>query len=292
MSNMPENTIDTDFRCGTIALAGRPNVGKSTLLNALVGQKVSITSRKSQTTRSQITGIRTLDRVQYIFVDTPGFQTRYGGALNRSMNRTVKATLGTADIVLFVVEANRFGPEDEQALALVPADTTTLLIANKLDRVNDKAKLPEFLQQMAGLRHFAEIVPLSAKRPDHVEQLLTLVGTHLPQGEPIYDEETLTEHSERFLATEIVREKVFRLTGDELPYMSTVIIDKFEQEGRLRRIFVSILVDRPNHKAMVIGAKGAKLKEISSQARLDMEKLFDGPVYLEVWVKVKKAESQ
>ncbi len=287
------NTMhETDFRCGTIALAGRPNVGKSTLLNALVGQKVSITSRKSQTTRSQITGIRTLDRVQYIFIDTPGFQTRYSGALNRTMNRTVKATVDTADVVLFVVEANHFGPEDEKALSVIPANTTTLLIANKLDRIRDKAKLPEFLQQMASLRNFCEIVPLSAKRPDHVQALLQLIGGYLPQGEPIYDEDTLTEHNERFLAAEIIREKVFRLTGDELPYTSTIVIDKFEEEGRLRRIFATILVDRPSHKAIVIGAKGAKLKQISSQARLDMEQLFDGPVYLEVWVKVKKLEAQ
>lgn len=283
---------ETDFRCGTIALAGRPNVGKSTLLNALVGQKVSITSRKSQTTRSQITGIRTLDRVQYIFIDTPGFQTRYTGSLNRTMNRTVKATVDSVDVVLFIVEANRFGAEDEKVLSLIPADTKTLLIANKLDCIKDKAKLPEFLQQMAALRHFCEIVPLSAKRPDHVQALLKLVGSHLPQAEPVYDEDTLTEHNERFLATEIIREKIFRFTGDELPYTSTVIIDKFEEHGRLRRIFATILIDRPSHKAIVIGAKGAKLKEISTQARLDMEQLFDGPVYLEVWVKVKKLESQ
>ncbi|AQG99300.1 GTPase Era [Caballeronia cordobensis] len=275
------------FRCGMVAIVGRPNVGKSTLMNALVGQKVSITSRKAQTTRHRITGINTLDDAQYIFVDTPGFQTRHSGALNRSLNRAVTSTLTSVDAILFVIEAGRFGPDDQKVLDLIPAGTPTLLIANKLDRVGDKDSLFPFMQQMSGLRDFREIVPLSAKHPEDVKRLMAVVKPYLPEGEPIYGEDDLTDRSERFLAAEILREKVFRWTGDELPYTSTVLIDKFETEGRLRRVFATILVDRDMHKAMIIGQKGAKLKQISTEARLDMEKLFDGPVYLETFVKVK-----
>jgi GTP-binding protein Era len=275
------------FRCGMVAIVGRPNVGKSTLMNALVGQKVSITSRKAQTTRHRITGIRTLDDAQYIFVDTPGFQTRHSGALNRSLNRAVTSTLTSVDAILFVIEAGRFGPDDQQVLDLIPPSVPVLLIANKLDRVSDKGTLFPFMQKMAGLRDFKEIVPLSAKNPDDINRLFATVKTYLPEGEPIYGEDDLTDRSERFLAAEILREKVFRWTGDELPYTSTVVIDKFETEGRLRRVFATILVERDTHKAMIIGQKGAKLKQISTEARLDMEKLFDGPVYLETFIKVR-----
>ncbi|SAL30184.1 GTP-binding protein Era [Caballeronia peredens] len=270
-----------------VAIVGRPNVGKSTLMNALVGQKVSITSRKAQTTRHRITGINTVDDAQYIFVDTPGFQTRHSGALNRSLNRAVTSTLTSVDAILFVIEAGRFGPDDQRVLDLIPPGTPTLLIANKLDRVDDKDSLFPFMQQMAALREFREIVPLSAKHPEDIKRLMAVVKPYLPEGEPIYGEDDLTDRSERFLAAEILREKVFRWTGDELPYTSTVLIDKFETEGRLRRVFATILVDRDGHKAMIIGQKGAKLKQISTDARHDMERLFDGPVYLETFVKVK-----
>jgi len=270
-----------------VAIVGRPNVGKSTLMNALVGQKISITSRKAQTTRHRITGINTIDDAQYIFVDTPGFQTRHSTALNRSLNRAVTSTLSSVDAVLFVIEAGKFGPDDQKVLDLIPPKAPTLLIANKIDRVNDKATLYPFIQQIQGLREFREIVPLSAKNSDDIKRLLEMLKPYLPEGEPIYGEDDLTDRSERFLAAEILREKVFRWTGDELPYTSTVLIDKFEQEGRLRRIFATILVERDSQKAMVIGQKGAKLKQISTEARLDMEKLFDGPIYLETFVKVK-----
>jgi GTPase len=270
-----------------VAIVGRPNVGKSTLMNALVGQKVSITSRKAQTTRHRITGINTFEDAQYIFVDTPGFQTRHSGALNRSLNRAVTSTLTSVDLILFVIEAGRFGPDDQKVLDLIPPGAPTLLIANKLDRVNDKESLFPFMQQMSALREYREIVPLSAKNVDDIKRLLQVIKPYLPEGEPIYGEDDLTDRSERFLAAEILREKVFRWTGDELPYTSTVLIDKFETEGRLRRVFATILVDRDTHKAMIIGQKGAKLKQISTEARLDMEKLFDGPVYLETFVKVK-----
>jgi GTP-binding protein Era len=278
---------ETPFRCGTIAIVGRPNVGKSTLMNALVGQKISITSRKAQTTRHRITGIRTEGQTQYIFIDTPGFQTQHATALNRSLNRAVTSTLSGVDVVLFVVEAGRFGPDDEKVLRLLPTDAVVLLIANKIDRVSDKSELLPFVEEVSQVRAFNEIVPMSAKKPDDIKHLLTTLMPYLPEGEPIYGEDDLTDRSERFLAAEILREKVFRWTGDELPYTSTVLIEKFEQEGRLRRIFATILVDRDGHKAMVIGQKGAKLKQINTDARLDMEKLFDGPIYLEVFVKVK-----
>ncbi|AJC18393.1 GTPase Era [Pandoraea anapnoica] len=277
----------TDFRCGTVAIVGRPNVGKSTLLNALVGQKISITSRKAQTTRHRITGINTTEDAQYIFVDTPGFQTRHATALNRSLNRAVTSTLSSVDVVMFVIEAGNFGPDDEKVLKLLPENTPVLLIVNKLDRINDKAEMLPFLRKLGEVRDFREIVPMSAKREDDIKRLLGVLRPYLLEGDPIYGEDDLTDRSERFMAAEILREKVFRWTGDELPYTSTVIIDKFEVEGNLRRIFATILVDRDNHKAMIIGNKGAKLKQISTDARLDMAKLFDGPVYLEVWIKVK-----
>jgi len=270
-----------------VAIVGRPNVGKSTLMNALVGQKISITSRKAQTTRHRITGINTIDDAQYIFVDTPGFQTRHSTALNRSLNRAVTSTLTSVDAILFVIEAGRFGPDDQRVLDLIPPGTPTILIANKLDRVNDKATLYPFMQKVSALREFAQIVPLCANHHDDILRLMETVKPYLPEGEPIYGEDDLTDRSARFLAAEILREKVFRWTGDELPYTSTVIIDKFEEEGRLKRIFATILVERDSHKAMVIGKKGAKLKQISTEARMDMEKLFDGPVYLETFVKVK-----
>jgi GTPase len=281
------SSTESPFRCGMIAIVGRPNVGKSTLMNALVGQKISITSRKAQTTRHRITGIRTEPGAQYVFVDTPGFQTQHSTALNRSLNRAVTSTLSSIDAVLFVVEAGRFGADDQKVLSLIPPKADVLLIANKIDRVTDKADMLPFVEQVSKLREFSEIVPLSAKKNEDVGRLLTTLLPHLPEGEPIYGEDDLTDRSERFLAAEILREKVFRWTGDELPYTSTVLIEKFEQEGRLRRIFATILVDRDGHKAMVIGQKGAKLKQINTDARIDMEKLFDGPIYLEVFVKVK-----
>ncbi|MFT0169139.1 GTPase Era [Paraburkholderia mimosarum] len=284
--NAPTST-PAGFRCGMVAIVGRPNVGKSTLMNALVGQKISITSRKAQTTRHRVTGINTIDDAQYIFVDTPGFQTRHSTALNRSLNRAVTSTLSSVDAVLFVIEAGKFGPDDQKVLDLIPPKAPTILIANKIDRVNDKDTLYPFIQQIQGLREFREIVPLSAKHPEDIKRLLDTLKAYLPEGEPIYGEDDLTDRSERFLAAEILREKVFRWTGDELPYTSTVLIDKFEQEGRLRRVFATILVERDTQKAMVIGQKGSKLKQISTEARLDMEKLFDGPVYLETFVKVK-----
>ncbi|MYN03179.1 GTPase Era [Pseudoduganella sp. DS3] len=275
------------FRCGYIAIVGRPNVGKSTLMNTLIGAKVSITSRKAQTTRHRITGIQTVSDAQFIYVDTPGFQTRHSNALNKTLNKTVTNTLESSDVILFIVEAGTFGPADEQVMNLLPKNVPVLLVINKSDRVKDKAVLMPFAQQIAARFDFAAIVPVSAKLRFQLDGLQNEIKKHLPENEPVFGEDDITDRSEKFLASEIVREKLFRFVGDELPYTSTVLIEKFEQEGNLRRIFAAILVERDGHKSMIIGNKGARLKEVSTQARLDMEKLFGGPVYLEIWVKVK-----
>jgi len=274
-------------RCGLVAIVGRPNVGKSTLLNALVGQKVSITSAKAQTTRHRITGVLTQGASQFVFVDTPGFQTRHGNALNRSLNKTVLGTVAEVDLIVFVVEAGRFGPADAQVLALLPPKVPTLLLANKLDAVQSRAELAPWLLQMQQRHAFAEYVPMSAKSPRDVQRLLAIVDKYLPQQEWLHDAEALTDRSERFMAAEMVREKLFRLTGDELPYTSTVQIDQFTQEGELRRIAATIVVERDGHKGMVIGEGGEKLKRIGSEARQDLEKLWGGKVFLQLWVKVR-----
>ena len=275
------------FRCGYIAIVGRPNVGKSTLMNKLIGAKVSITSRKAQTTRHRITGIQTRDDAQYVYIDTPGFQTRHGNALNKTLNRTVTNTLTAADVVLFVVEAGHFADADAKVVSLLPTSVPVILVINKADHVKDKAILMNFAQQVTQKFNFTAIVPVSAKQGFQLDRLEGEIRNHLPEGERIFDDDDITDRSEKFLAAEIVREKVFRFVGDELPYTSTVVIEQFEQEGNLRRVFAAILVGRDAHKAMLIGQKGARLKEISTQARLDMEKLFGGKVYLEIWVKVK-----
>ncbi len=274
-------------RAGFIAIVGRPNVGKSTLLNKLVGQKVSITSRKAQTTRHRVLGIRTDPEVQFVFVDTPGFQTRHGGKLNTALNRSVRLTLADVDAVLMLVEAGRLNQGDRQVMKLLPDDRPVLLVVNKQDELKAPAAMLEYLQKVAAEHAFTEIVPVSAKHGTGLEQLLKTLAGHLPEGEALYGENDVTDQSERVLAAELVREKLFRLCGDEIPYATAVVIDKFEEEGNLRRIFATVLVDRDSQKAIVIGKGGEKLKAISSQARLDMEKAFDAKVYVEVWVKVK-----
>ena len=277
-------------RCGTIAIVGRPNVGKSTLLNALVGQKISITSRKAQTTRHRITGIRTLGLTQFVFVDTPGFQTqavRGRTALNRNLNRTVTAALGDVDVVWFLVEAGKFGPDDAKVLALMPADKPVFLVANKLDVQTRRTDVMPWLQAMQ-LRHaFAEIVPMSATRPGDVERLFKIVEPYLPLQPWIYEADALTDRSDKFMAAELIREKLFRLTGDELPYSATVVIDKYEEDGNLRRIAATIVVERDAHKAMVIGAGGELIKRIGSETRVELEHLTGNKVFLELWVKVR-----
>jgi GTP-binding protein Era len=279
-------------RCGLVAIVGKPNVGKSTLLNALVGQKISITSRKAQTTRHRITGIRTRGATQFVFVDTPGFQTRHATALNRSLNKTVMGAVGDVDLVLFVVEAGHFTLGDAKVLSLLKPGVPVLLVANKLDQVHRRADLAPWLRDMQQRHEFAEFVPLSAKNPKDIERLFGIVEKYLPEQPWWYDEDELTDRSEKFLASETVREKLFRLTGEELPYTSTVIIDKFEEEpsprhGRMLRIAATIVVERDSHKAMIIGEKGERLKRIGTEARQEMEKLMAAKVFLELWVKVR-----
>lgn len=280
------NSFD-EFRCGYIAIVGRPNVGKSTLMNTLIGAKVSITSRKAQTTRHRITGIQTKGDAQFIYVDTPGFQTRHANPLNRTLNRTVTNTLTASDVILMLIEAGTFGAADQQVIDLLPKNVPVILVINKSDRIKDKAIMMPFAQRIMSLFPFAAVVPVSATLKFQLDNLESEIKKYLPVNPPVFDPDDITDRSEKFLATEIVREKLFRFVGDELPYTSTVLIEKFEQEGNLRRIFIAILVDRDGHKSMVIGNKGARLKDISTQSRQDMEKLFGGPVYLEIWVKVK-----
>ncbi|MFP5325374.1 MAG: GTPase Era, partial [Gammaproteobacteria bacterium] len=274
-------------RCGYVAIVGKPNVGKSTLLNALVGQKVSITSRKAQTTRHRITGVRTAGNTQFVFVDTPGFQTKHSSALNRSLNRAVTGVVGDVDVVLFVVEAGNFTLADAKVLDLLPKGISVVLLANKFDLIHRRGELAPWLRSMQERHAFAEYVPMSAKNPRDIQRLFAICEKYLPQQPWMHDPEELTDRSERFMAAEMVREKLFRLTGDELPYTSTVIIDKFEQEGALRRVAATIVVEREGHKGMVIGEKGEKLKRIGTEARQELEKLWDCKVFLELWVKVR-----
>ena len=274
-------------RCGLVAIVGRPNVGKSTLLNALVGQKISITSNKAQTTRHRITGIRTQGVSQFVFVDTPGFQMKHSAALNRTLNRTVLSSLGDVDVVLFVCEAVRFGMPDAKVLALLPEGKPALLVANKLDTLQRRNDVLPWLKTMQERHAFAEFVPMSATREADVQRLLGIVEPYLPEQPWLYEEDALTDRSERFMASEMIREKLFRLTGDELPYSCTVVIDKFEEEGNLRRIAASIVVERDAHKGMVIGDGGERLKRIGSEARQELEHLWEAKVFLELWVKVR-----
>jgi len=276
-----------NFRTGYIAIVGRPNVGKSTLLNHMVGQKISITSRKAQTTRHRITGIFSDADAQFVFVDTPGFQLQHQNALNRAMNRTVTQALNDVDVVLFVIEALRFGDKDRQVLKLLPKNRPVLLIINKVDTIEDKSRLLPFIKEASELFPFTAIIPVSAQQGTSLPDLLKEIRTHLPLGQPLFGEDEITDRSERFLASEIIREKMFRALGEEIPYSTTVEIEKFEMDGSMRRIHAAIIVDKAGQKAIVIGKNGEKLKAMATQARLDMEKLFDGKVFLEIWVKVK-----
>ena len=277
----------TKIRSGYIAIVGRPNVGKSTLLNRLVGEKISIVSRKAQTTRHRITGIVTQPDAQFVFVDTPGFQTKYANALNRAMNRGVTQTLSDVDLVLFVIEAGRYDAKDKAVVRLLPTDRPVILVVNKTDQLKDRSALLPFLAEVAADFDYTAVVPVSATKGKQTDELLGEARKHLPNEGLMFPEDDLTDKSERFLAAEYIREKVFRLLGDELPYATAVEIEKFEMEGNLRRIFAAIVVDREGHKAIVIGKGGDSLKRIASEARQDMERLFGNKVYLEIWVKVK-----
>jgi GTP-binding protein Era len=277
----------SELKSGYVAIVGRPNVGKSTLLNRLIGEKISIVSRKAQTTRHRIMGILTNPDAQYVFVDTPGFQTKHTNALNRAMNRGVTQALADVDVVLFVVEAGRFDEKDKTVIRLLPADRPVIIVVNKIDQLKDKTQLLPFMAELAKERDFAAIIPVSAAKGKQLDDLLVETRKHLPHSELLFGEDEITDKSEKFLAAEYIREKLFRLIGDELPYAATVEIEKFEMDGALRRIHAAIVVDRDGHKAIIIGSGGETLKRIASEARQDMERLFDGKVFLEVFVKVK-----
>lgn len=277
------------FRCGYVALVGRPNVGKSTLLNGLLGQKISITSHRPQTTRHRILGIKTLEAAQIVYVDTPGLHQGDRKALNRAINKAAMAALHSVDVVAFVVEGMQWDAEDQWILdKLKDVKAPVILVVNKVDALEDKALLLPHLQKLAALHPFADIVPLSARERDNLDSFESCVVRHLPAAPPLYPEDQITDRSERFLAAELVREKLFRRLGQEVPYGLTVEIEQFRQEGGLRRIHALIWVERESHKAIVIGKGGALLKEIGSEARRDMERLFDGKVFLQLWVKVKE----
>ncbi|HEU5177943.1 MAG TPA: GTPase Era [Burkholderiales bacterium] len=276
-------------RCGTIGLAGRPNTGKSSLLNRLVGEKVSIVSAKPQTTRHLITGILTTPQCQYVFVDAPGQQTQARNTLNRQLNRRATEAARDADVALLVVEALRFGPEDHAVLDKIPQEQKIVAAVNKIDTVKHRAQLLPYLDRLSKTREFAAIVPVSAKTGKNVAELLDALREALPEAPPLYPADQLTDRDERFFAAELLREKLFHEMGAEMPYRCEVVIDSFKQEGRLRRIEATILVERDSQKPIVLGAGGSRLKKMASAARKDMEKMFGGKVYLGTFVKVRKS---
>ncbi len=284
---MSEKATPPGFRCGQIAVVGKPNVGKSTLLNRLVGEKVSITSRKAQTTRLPLRGILTTEAAQFVFVDTPGFQTKHGGEMNKRLNGSVRRTLTEVDVVLWLWDATHLSAADRAVLELIPDTVPIIAVPNKVDLIKDRSELIAAVTELSAARNFASVVPVAASKGTQTSELLAEIEKLLPVAEPMYDADDLTDKPERYMAAEIIREKIFRLTGDELPYRAAVMIDKFEQEGNLRRIFAAILVDKDSQKPIIIGAGGELLKRIGTEARMDMQKLFNGPVYLELFVKVK-----
>ena len=285
-----ESQHPTDYRCGFVAIVGRPNVGKSTLMNHLIGQKISITSKKAQTTRNRVTGIYTDDTAQFVFVDTPGFQTNHRNALNDRLNQNVTEALSGVDVVVFVVEAMRFTDADRVVLKQLPKHTPVVLVVNKIDKdkAKDKFALEAFINEVRQEFEFTASEAVSAKHGLRIANLLELLKPYLPESIPMYPEDMVTDKSSRFLAMEIVREKLFRYLGEELPYAMNVEMEQFaEEESGLFRIYIAVLVDKDSQKAILIGKGGEKLKKISTEARLDMEKLFDTKVFLKIWVKVK-----
>jgi len=275
-------------RCGHVAIVGRPSVGKSTLVNRLVGQKLTITSSKPQTTRHRIVGILTEPGRQFVLVDTPGFQTLHRSRLNERLNRAVVDSLAGVDVAVLVVDGARLTQADRNVAALLPAGLPVVVAVNKVDALADKKALLPLIAGIAELRPFAAIVPVSAEKGTQIDALKEEIAKLLPEGPAIYGEDELTDRDERFLAAEFVREKIFRLLGDELPYATAVAIDRFEHDGPVRRIFASVYVDKASQRAILLGARGGRMKEIGAAARRDLETLFGGPVYLELWVRVKK----
>ncbi len=278
---------DSPYRCGSIAIVGRPNAGKSTLLNHLIGQKISITSRKPQTTRHRLLGIVTRPDAQYLFLDTPGLQTHYKSALNKAMGRSIASALDEANVILWVLDGLDFDSREQHLRRLLPADRPVIAAINKIDSLADKTQLLPHLARLATEFGFAAMVPVSAKQGAGLDDLLRAIRAYLPEGEAVYPDDEMTDRSERFLAAEVIREKLMRNMGEEIPYASHVDIIQFKIEGSMRHIEAEIIVGRDNHKAMVIGKGGEKLKTIGTAARMDLEKLFGGKVYLGLFVKVK-----
>ena len=276
---------------GFVAIIGRPNVGKSTLMNHLIGQKISITSRKPQTTRNRILGIDTDGEYQAAYVDTPGLHRQEARAINHLMNRAAESALGDVDLVLLVVDPFVWNDDDEMAFARVrqanKAGCPTVLILNKLDQVGDKKKLLPVIEKISEKLNFEAVIPVSALKGVNLPEVKKIIKDYLPEGEHLFDDDSVTDRSQRFLAAEIVREKLMRQMGDELPYSATVEIEEFREDGELLRISAAILVERDGQKKMVIGAGGQRVKKIGSEARIDMERLFDSKVFLKLFVKVK-----
>ncbi|RTK93205.1 MAG: GTPase Era [Neisseriaceae bacterium] len=289
MINEEKNHLNKATFCGFISIIGRPNVGKSTLMNHLIGQKISITSRKPQTTRHKVTGVYTKDNVQFIFVDTPGFQKLNLNNLNKALNQSVVNTLNDVDIIVYVVEAGIFNAGDLEVLNLLPKNhQNVFLVVNKQDKIKNKAELNEFVTGVSRKFPFKKVITVAAKHNTGTSEMLDSLAINLPESVLLYPEDQLTDKSNSFMASEIIREKLFRSLGEELPYSLMVDIDKFEATSKLTKIFATIVVDRDNQKPIIIGKGGEKLKKISIESRLDMENLFGTKVHLEIWVKVKK----
>lgn len=284
-----ENSNNDVRRCGFIAIVGRPNVGKSTLMNRILGQKISITSRKPQTTRHRIMGIDTEGIYQTIYVDTPGLHIEEKRAINKLMNRAAESSIGDVELVFFVVDATRWTDDDEMVLKkLEKYNSPVILVLNKVDSLENKNEALPIIQKLSAKREFKDIVPISAKHGDNVERLKEIARASLPIGDFCFPEDYVTDRSSRFIASEIIREKLMRFMGDELPYSVTVEIEQYKiQANGVVHINALILVERDGQKKMVIGAKGEKLKTIGSEARKDLEKILESKVFLEIWVKVK-----
>ena len=279
----------SEFKSGYVAIVGRPNVGKSTLLNRIVGEKISIVSRKAQTTRHRISGILTLPDAQFVFVDTPGFQTRHANALNRAMNRGVTQALADVDVVVFVVEAGRFDAQDKAVLRLLPRERPVILAVNKIDKVHPDqllAQIDDFRSQM----DFKEIVPISALQGNNVSRLIDILSENLEEGFQYFPEDQITDHPERFLVSEMIREKILKLTKQEVPHSVAVIVESMKRDPETDKVHIraTIMVERDSQKGIIIGKKGAMLKKIGKMARRDIEIMLGDKVYLETWVKVKK----
>ena len=283
--------MSTPFRCGFVAIVGRPNVGKSTLANALTGSKISIVSRKAQTTRHRINGVLTRDNEQFVFVDTPGFQTRHGGAMNRMMNRVVTQALADVDVVLHVVEAGKWSEGDARLVPLLPQGNKTILVVNKVDTLKDKNAMFSYVSKLMALFPYAAVVPVSAAKEVQLDNLLNEIAARLPEGDPMFEPDALTDRSVKFIASEFIREKIFRLVGDELPYGCTVVIEQWEETDKQLRIAACVVIERETHRPILLGAGGMHMKRIATEARQDIEKLVDKPVFLEVYIKVRKGWS-